>query len=94
MTGVRSTDVDGQRARWNEPSAGRDGIGRSGCRARPEPILLVESFLDRHPGEFRPGEMADALAGALPEAVVVEVVAYLRATGRPAIDDDGRLVRR
>jgi hypothetical protein len=64
-----------------------------GCRARPGPVLAVEAFLGEHPGVYRPGELAAALAGELKPSAVAEVVAYLLAVGRAGLDEEGYLVR-
>ncbi len=66
--------------------------GRPGCRARPGPVLGVEALVREHPGSFRPGDLAAALAGELEPPAVAEVVAYLLAAGRITLDDEGYLV--
>ncbi len=65
---------------------------RRGCRARPEPVLAVEASLHEHPGAYRPDELAAALPGDLGPSAVAEVVAYLLAVGRAALDEEGYLV--
>jgi hypothetical protein len=55
---------------------------------------VIEAFLDEHPGAWRPDELAAVFAGILTPSAVAEVVAYLLASGRAGIDDDGCLFRR
>ncbi len=65
--------------------------GRPGCRARPGPVLAVETFVRERPGAYRPGDLAAVLAGDLEPPAVEEVAAYLLAAGRIALDDEGYL---
>ena len=64
---------------------------RPGCRARPGPVLGVGALVREHPGLFRPGDLAAALAGEVEPPAVVEVAAYLLAAGRIVLDDEGYL---